>query len=49
MVPDSKLLLRQRQGAANDFGLWSPLHSLKIVEGKRLGVSVSAGSGLDGL
>ena len=49
MVADGKFLLRQGQGAANDFRPRRPLQSLQIAGGKRLRVLVGAGSRLDGL
>ena len=49
VVAGSEFLLRQGQGAANDFRLRRPLHPLKIAGGQRLRVAVGASSRFDGL
>src|ERR1039457_5089766 len=49
VVLDGEFLLRQGQGAPNDFRLRRPLHPLKIAGGERLRVAVGASSRLDGL
>ncbi len=48
VVADGEFLLRQCQGAANDFRLRRSLHPLKIAGSQRLRVAVGAGGRLDG-
>ncbi len=48
MVADGEFLLRQGQGAANDFRLRRPLHPFKIAGGQRLRVAVCTSRRLNG-